>query len=154
MIVQFTDRVAGTSVYINPEYGVSLRPDPADPDAATVVKVSDGETQVSREKRGGPPAPATRMRKNDQRAGAGLGCGIAYSHLAPRCVVWRNGEDVLGSLRNILARILCSRGIPNLTREQAVPCRIEGLDRPHTNRKSTAKERIVLVRPGCRPVHC
>jgi hypothetical protein len=44
MIVQFTDRVAGTAVYINPAYVVTLRPDPADPDRASVVKLQDGET--------------------------------------------------------------------------------------------------------------
>jgi len=43
MIVQFTDRVTGAPVYINPEYVVSLRPDPPAPDAASVVKVRDGE---------------------------------------------------------------------------------------------------------------
>ena len=29
MIEQFVDRVAGTAVYINPDYVVPLRPDPA-----------------------------------------------------------------------------------------------------------------------------
>jgi hypothetical protein len=44
MIAHFIDAVAGTPVYINPEYVVSLRPDPADPDEASIVKISDGET--------------------------------------------------------------------------------------------------------------
>jgi hypothetical protein len=44
MIVQMTDAVAGTAVYINPEYVVSLRPDPADPEKVSIVKISDGET--------------------------------------------------------------------------------------------------------------
>lgn len=44
MIVQFMDSVAGTAVYLNPEYVVSLRPDPADPTRVTLVKLSDGES--------------------------------------------------------------------------------------------------------------
>jgi hypothetical protein len=44
MIVQFLDSVAGSPVYVNPAYVVSLRPDPADPDRLTVVKIRDGET--------------------------------------------------------------------------------------------------------------
>jgi hypothetical protein len=44
MVVQLTDSVAGTPVYVNPTYVVSLRPDPADPDRVTMVKVRDGET--------------------------------------------------------------------------------------------------------------
>jgi len=44
MIVQFFDSVSGTPVYINPDYVVSLRPDPVEPDAMSVVKLQDGET--------------------------------------------------------------------------------------------------------------
>jgi hypothetical protein len=44
MIAQFVDTVAGVPVYINPSYVVSIRPDPADPDETTMVKLSDGET--------------------------------------------------------------------------------------------------------------
>jgi hypothetical protein len=44
MIVQFYDAVTGTPVYINPSFVVSARPDPADPDEITVVKMQDGET--------------------------------------------------------------------------------------------------------------
>ena len=44
MIVPFIDAVAGTTVYINPAFVVSLRPDPAEPDAVSIVKLSDGET--------------------------------------------------------------------------------------------------------------
>ena len=44
MIVKFMDSVAETPVYLNPEYGVSLRPDPADPTRITMVKLRDGET--------------------------------------------------------------------------------------------------------------
>jgi hypothetical protein len=44
VIVPFVDSVSGTTVYINPDYVVSLRPDPADPDAVSIVKLRDGET--------------------------------------------------------------------------------------------------------------
>ena len=44
MIVNFMDSVAGTAVYINPAYVVTLRPDPADPHGITMVKLSDGES--------------------------------------------------------------------------------------------------------------
>ena len=38
------DSVAGTAVYVNPAYVVTLRPDPGDPDHVSIVKVRDGET--------------------------------------------------------------------------------------------------------------
>jgi len=44
MIAQFMDSVAGTAVYINPAYVVTLRPDPAEPDRVSIVKVRDGES--------------------------------------------------------------------------------------------------------------
>ena len=44
MIVQFFDTDAGTAVYINPEYVVTLRPDPAETERISVVKLRDGET--------------------------------------------------------------------------------------------------------------
>jgi hypothetical protein len=44
MIAQFTDSVAGTPVYINPAYVVSLRPDPRDPGKVTLIKLEDGES--------------------------------------------------------------------------------------------------------------
>jgi hypothetical protein len=44
MIAEFIDSVAGTAVYINPTYVVTLRPDPADPGGVTLVKLEDGET--------------------------------------------------------------------------------------------------------------
>jgi hypothetical protein len=44
MIVQFVDSVAGTAVYINPAYVVTVRPDPADLDRVSIVKLQDGET--------------------------------------------------------------------------------------------------------------
>jgi hypothetical protein len=43
MIAQFVDTVAGAPVYINPAFVVSVRPDPADPDHASLVKLNDGE---------------------------------------------------------------------------------------------------------------
>jgi hypothetical protein len=44
MIVPLIDSVTGTAVYINPAYVMTLRPDPADPDHITIVKVRDGES--------------------------------------------------------------------------------------------------------------
>ena len=44
MIVQLMDSVTGTPVYINPAYVVSLRPDPADPDHISIIKIRDGES--------------------------------------------------------------------------------------------------------------
>jgi uncharacterized protein (DUF1786 family) len=44
MIVQFVDSVTGTPVYINPDYVVTLRPDPAHLDEVSILKVRDGET--------------------------------------------------------------------------------------------------------------
>ena len=107
---------------------------------------------MSTKKRGRPPAPAAGMREHDQRVCPGLGCGIAYSHLSPRCVVWRNREDVLSSWSNIMTRMLRSRRIPDLAREQAVPHRIKGLDRTHTNGESTSEKGIVLVGPERGPL--
>jgi hypothetical protein len=43
MLVQFFDTDAGTTVYINPEYVVTLRPDPETPERSTIVKLRDGE---------------------------------------------------------------------------------------------------------------
>jgi hypothetical protein len=44
MIVRLMDSVAGTPVYINPEYVVALRPDPAAPTRISIVKLRDGES--------------------------------------------------------------------------------------------------------------
>jgi len=44
MLVPFMDSVAGAAVYLNPEYVVSLRPDPGDPTRVSLVKLRDGET--------------------------------------------------------------------------------------------------------------
>jgi hypothetical protein len=44
MIVQLMDSVAGTPVYINPAYVITLRPDPADPDHISIIKIRDGES--------------------------------------------------------------------------------------------------------------
>jgi len=44
MIAQLMDSVAATPVYINPAYVVTLRPDPADLDRVSIVKLREGET--------------------------------------------------------------------------------------------------------------
>jgi hypothetical protein len=44
MVAQFVDTVTGTAVYVNPTYVVSLRPDPADPDHISIVRLRDGES--------------------------------------------------------------------------------------------------------------
>jgi hypothetical protein len=44
MIVHFIDSVTGTPIHLNPEFVVSLRPDPQDPSGITMVKLRDGET--------------------------------------------------------------------------------------------------------------
>jgi uncharacterized protein YlzI (FlbEa/FlbD family) len=44
MIVQFMDSAAGTAVYLNPAYVMTLRPDPVDPTRITIIKLRDGET--------------------------------------------------------------------------------------------------------------
>jgi uncharacterized protein YlzI (FlbEa/FlbD family) len=44
MIAEFIDAVTGTTVYVNPSFVVSMRPDPEDPLGVTVVKLQDGET--------------------------------------------------------------------------------------------------------------
>jgi hypothetical protein len=43
MIVQFVDNVTGTDIYINPDYVISLRPDPENPAGVTDVRLGDGE---------------------------------------------------------------------------------------------------------------
>jgi hypothetical protein len=43
MIVQLTDIATGTAAYLNPDYVVSLRPDPADPDHVSILRLRDGE---------------------------------------------------------------------------------------------------------------
>jgi hypothetical protein len=44
MIVQFIDTATGTPVYINPAYVMSIRPDPADPDDVSIIRLRDGES--------------------------------------------------------------------------------------------------------------
>jgi hypothetical protein len=44
MIIPFVDSVTGTAVYINPDYVVTIRPDPAALDRVTIIKLKDGET--------------------------------------------------------------------------------------------------------------
>ena len=49
--------------------------------------------EVSAQKRGRPSVPATGMGENNQWVGAGLGRGIAYGQLTPRCIALRNREE-------------------------------------------------------------
>ncbi|MDB4933686.1 MAG: hypothetical protein JWP87_658 [Labilithrix sp.] len=44
MIVPFIDVATGTPVYLNATHVLSLRPDPTDPENATLVKLEDGES--------------------------------------------------------------------------------------------------------------
>ena len=44
MITQCVDTATGTPVYINPTYVVAIRPDPADPDRVSILKLRDGES--------------------------------------------------------------------------------------------------------------
>ncbi|HMF48393.1 MAG: hypothetical protein QOF64_1755 [Candidatus Binatota bacterium] len=44
MIVQFTDIATGTAAYLNPEYVTIVRPDPADPDHVSILRLRDGES--------------------------------------------------------------------------------------------------------------
>jgi hypothetical protein len=44
MIVEFTDAVTAAAVYVNPAFVINLRPDPADPDNVSILKLSDGES--------------------------------------------------------------------------------------------------------------
>ncbi len=44
MIVPLMDSVSGTAVYVNPDFVVSLRPDPAAPDRVSIIKLRDGES--------------------------------------------------------------------------------------------------------------
>ena len=44
MIVLFFYYSSGTAVYINPDYVMTLRPDPEEPTSVTLVKLNDGES--------------------------------------------------------------------------------------------------------------
>jgi hypothetical protein len=44
LIVKLLDRIAGAAVYINPEYVMSLHPDPTEPTRITMAKHWDGES--------------------------------------------------------------------------------------------------------------
>jgi hypothetical protein len=43
MVVEFKDSGAGTPIYINPDFVVTVRPEPEDPLRITEVKLRDGE---------------------------------------------------------------------------------------------------------------
>src|SRR2546425_4452049 len=73
--------------------------------------------QMSTKKRRGPPVSAAGMRENNQRVGSGPGSGIAYSHLASRCVVWRRSEkhtSELQSLAYLVCRLLLEKKKKNI----------------------------------------
>ena len=44
MVIQFTDVATGTAAYLNPAYVTTVRPDPADPDHVSIVRLRDGES--------------------------------------------------------------------------------------------------------------
>jgi hypothetical protein len=44
MVVRFVDSNTGTAVYINPEYVMSLRPDPVKIESGSIVSLRNGET--------------------------------------------------------------------------------------------------------------
>ena len=44
MIVPFVEATSGVAIYINPVFVISLRPDPADPERTSIIKLSDGES--------------------------------------------------------------------------------------------------------------
>jgi hypothetical protein len=44
MIASFIDIATGTATYLNPAYVIMIRPDPADPDHVSIVKLRDGES--------------------------------------------------------------------------------------------------------------
>jgi hypothetical protein len=43
MVATFTDAVSGSTIYVNPVYVVTLRPDPEHPEENSVLKLRDGE---------------------------------------------------------------------------------------------------------------
>ena len=52
MIAQFMDTAAGTAVYINPTYVVTLRPDPADPDHVSIPMLRNEDSKARPECQG------------------------------------------------------------------------------------------------------
>ena len=44
MIVRFADANTGTPIYINPEYVMSLRPDPVKIESGSIITIRNGET--------------------------------------------------------------------------------------------------------------
>jgi hypothetical protein len=65
MIVPFFEITTGVAIYINPAFVISLRPDPADPERSSVLKLSDGETLRIR---GSHDDVASRLRKTTAAA--------------------------------------------------------------------------------------
>ncbi len=44
MVVRFVDDNTGTPIYINPEYVMSLRPDPVKMESGSIITLGNGET--------------------------------------------------------------------------------------------------------------
>jgi hypothetical protein len=85
------------------------------------------------------------MREDDQRVESGQGCGIADGHLPLLSAVKPGRKVVLGPWIEVLACVLRRSRIPDFAWEIAAPCYIKRPKRTHTNRKSTADERIISV---------
>jgi hypothetical protein len=85
------------------------------------------------------------MRKGDQWEDAGPDCGIADGQLLLLRAVRPWYETILCFWIKVLACVLRRCRIPDFTRKIAVSCRIRRTNRTHTNRKSAADERIVIV---------
>ena len=93
MIVQFFDTDAGTTVYINPEYVVTLRPDPAEPERVSIVKLRDerasgSKARTSRWRPSSSGRPRLRRAAGDHRDPAAAlaaprSCGVAGNSIMP-----------------------------------------------------------------------
>ena len=44
MVVRFVDDNTGTPIYLNPEYVMSLRPDPVKMESGSIITLGNGET--------------------------------------------------------------------------------------------------------------
>jgi hypothetical protein len=78
MVVPFKDATVGTAIYINPEFVVSVRPDPADPeDVSTVKLLRWGNRQGARHSHGG---------REKVTAGGGVG---AWRFMLTPAQVWQ-----------------------------------------------------------------
>jgi hypothetical protein len=66
-MVHFTDRVTGATVYINPEYVMSIRPDPAGLRNATLGRIARGGTPPRRRCHRLDPRTARRSHDSEER---------------------------------------------------------------------------------------